>query len=168
MDHLSIRQHRWIEEMGSGKNFVCARIFTLALALAPGLGFSTPAGAENAAAAAPSTEQTAAERGDPKAQYHLGYIYLEGKGVTQDDAQALLWFQKAAEQGFAQAQYVLGFLYQEGRGTPKDDAQAALWFRKAAEQGDAEAQYVLGFLTWGILSQGGKYKRHFLSTGTRF
>ncbi len=40
-----------------------------------------------------------AEAGDDRAQYWLGIMYFEGKGVPQDDVRAYLWFGLAAEQG---------------------------------------------------------------------
>ncbi len=86
----------------------------------------------------------AAEHGDAKAQFNLGNMYYEGKGVTKDDAQAAAWYRKAAEQGDANAQNNLGMMYDIGLGVTKDYAQAAVWFRKAAEQGDANAQFMLG------------------------
>ncbi len=87
-----------------------------------------------------------AERGDAKAQYHLGVMYSKGEGVPQDDAKAVKWYRKAAEQGHASAQNNLGVLYFKGKGVPQDDAEAARWYRKAAEQGDAYAQYALGIM----------------------
>jgi len=44
-----------------------------------------------------------AEQGVPLAQYTLGLLYLEGKGVPQDKAEAIKWFRKAAKQGHAEA-----------------------------------------------------------------
>ncbi|HIF9081733.1 TPA: tetratricopeptide repeat protein, partial [Photobacterium damselae] len=44
-----------------------------------------------------------AKQGDAKAQYYLGMMYLEGKGLPQDDKRATHWFQKAAKQGDAEA-----------------------------------------------------------------
>ncbi len=40
-----------------------------------------------------------AEAGDDRAQYWLGIMYFEGKGVPQDDVRAYLWLSLAAEQG---------------------------------------------------------------------
>lgn len=40
-----------------------------------------------------------AELGDMDAQYAMGLIYAEGRGVRQDDAQAFLWLTLAGEQG---------------------------------------------------------------------
>jgi len=85
-----------------------------------------------------------AEQGDAKAQYDLGALYLSGRGVKQDDAEAAKWFRKAAEQGDAKAQFNFGVMYYEGRGVPQDDAEAVKWFHKAAEQGHAPAQSSLG------------------------
>ncbi len=71
-------------------------------------------------------------------------MYLIGRGVPQDYAEALKWYRKAAEQGDAKAQYDLGSMYGTGRGVTQDYAEAARWYRKAAEQGNAKAQYHLG------------------------
>ena len=62
-------------------------------------------------------------------------MYHKGKGVPQDDAEAVKWYRKAAEQGNADAQNWLGWMYQNGKGVPPDDAEAVEWYRKAAEQG---------------------------------
>jgi TPR repeat protein len=45
-----------------------------------------------------------AEEGDAKAQFTLGTLYSNGKGVPQDDAEAARWFRMAAEQGNEKAQ----------------------------------------------------------------
>lgn len=87
-----------------------------------------------------------AEKGDPVAQYRLGDMYAEGKGVVRDDATAMKWFQRAADQGNADAQYNVGASYAEGLGVAKNDDVAARWFKRAAEQGMAYAQINLGLL----------------------
>ena len=40
-----------------------------------------------------------AEGGDHRAQYWLGIIYFEGRGVPRDDVRAYYWLSLAAEQG---------------------------------------------------------------------
>jgi len=85
-----------------------------------------------------------AEQGDATAQYFLGDAYDFGKGVPEDDAEAVRWYRLAAEQGSARAQVNLGFAYANGQGVPEDYAEAVRWYRLAAEQGDADAQYNLG------------------------
>ena len=47
----------------------------------------------------------AADRGNADAQVSLGYMYLHGRGVPQDDALAVTWYRKAADQGNADAQF---------------------------------------------------------------
>jgi TPR repeat protein len=85
-----------------------------------------------------------AEQGDADAQFNLGWMYADGKGVPEDYAKAVKWYRKGAEQGDARAQYNLGLIYNSGEGVPQDYAEAAKWFRKAAEQGYAAAQNKLG------------------------
>ena len=80
-----------------------------------------------------------AEQGDAVAQGLLGVMYATGRGVPQDDAEAVRWYRLAAEQGQALAQYNLGVMYANGRGIPQDDVEAVRWWRLAAEQGHAGA-----------------------------
>ena len=87
-----------------------------------------------------------AEKGDPAAQYLLGTLYVEGKGVERDDTTAFTWFQRAANQGDARAQYNLGASYVEGAGVQKSETEAAKWFLRAANQGMAFAQLNLALL----------------------
>lgn len=126
-----------------------------ALAIAAALGAPAAAGPledandayrEKAYAKAAELWQPLAEQGDAEAQYSLGTLYAEGKGVEQNDATAFLWFQRAANQGVAAAQYNVGASYATGAGIGKSDVDAARWFRRAADQGMAFAQLNLGLL----------------------
>ena len=87
-----------------------------------------------------------AEQGDAKAQFRLGYIYYQGKGVPQDYAEAVRWYRKAADQGDPNAQTDLGSMYYQGKGVPQDYAEAVRWYRKAADQGHAWAQDGVAFM----------------------
>jgi TPR repeat protein len=87
-----------------------------------------------------------ADSGLAAAQYRIGVMYAEGKGVATSDAEAALWFERAAVQGDAAAQYDLGASYAEGVGVRKDAVTAAKWFRRAADQGFALAQLNLGLM----------------------
>ena len=87
-----------------------------------------------------------ADTGMAEAQYALGIMYDYGKGVPENDAEAVKWYRKAADQGYVKAQYNLGYMYANGEGAPENDAEAVKWYRKAAEQGDADAQGGLGFM----------------------
>jgi uncharacterized protein len=109
-----------------------------------------------------------AEQGDDVAQFDLGVMYNEGRGVPRDYVQAAKWYRRAAIQGNADAQFNLGMLYErhrytgaakwyreaadqgledaqlgllyaKGQGVPRDDVQAYMWFELAAAQGDQSA-----------------------------
>ena len=93
----------------------------------------------------------AADQGDAQAQYDLGCMYEEGRGVKQDSAKAMQCHLKAAEQGHAKAQYELGLTYSKLPPNKKNEEEAIKWiqlamegFRQAAIGGDAEAQCRLG------------------------
>jgi TPR repeat protein len=87
-----------------------------------------------------------AEQGDAGAQYSLGIMYRNGKGVPQDLGEAIKWYRRAADQGNPFAQYNLGVMYDEGRGVAQSDSEAMAWYRKAANLGDARALYNLGVM----------------------
>ena len=87
-----------------------------------------------------------AEQGHANAQYNLGLMYDEGRGVPQDYAEAVKWYRKAAEQGTARAQANLGTMYANGHGVPRDYGEAVKLYKKAAEQGNAVALNNLGFM----------------------
>jgi TPR repeat protein len=81
-----------------------------------------------------------AEQGYAAAQYYLGFMYANGHGVPQDDAQAVSWYRKAAEQGDVGAQYLLGNAYYSGTGLPQDYVQSHKWRNLAASRAFAESQ----------------------------
>lgn len=49
----------------------------------------------------------AASAGHAEAQYHLGLLFLAGKGVVDSQEEAARWFRKAADQGHAEAKRAL-------------------------------------------------------------
>ena len=87
----------------------------------------------------------AAEQGHVTAQYYLGSMYYDGKGVEQNLEKALYWTKKAAEQGHAVAQHALGNMYYDGEGVEQNLENALYWTKKAAEQGHLPSQFNLGF-----------------------
>ena len=86
----------------------------------------------------------AAELGCVVAQYKLGCMYDNGKGVPQDFYKAIEWYHKAANHGDMNAQYRLGYMYDNGQGVPQDSTKAFAWYLKAADQGQKSARYRLG------------------------
>ncbi|KAF9079517.1 hypothetical protein BGX27_006328, partial [Mortierella sp. AM989] len=57
----------------------------------------------------------AAIEGDPNAQYNVGDIYQNAKGIPQDLFKAATWYLRAAIHGLAIAQYKLGQMYSHGQ-----------------------------------------------------
>lgn len=94
---------------------------------------------------AASQTRTRAEQGDALAEYELGRLYYQGKGVPQSYEEAFRWYLEAANKGSAKAQFSLGDMYYRGVGVPKDYAEALRWIQKAADQGDAKAESALGY-----------------------
>ncbi len=103
-----------------------------------------PARAETPSAVDLAQVRAKAEQSDPDAQNTLGNAYSNARGVNQDFAAALTWYQKAAESGFAPAQFNLGLAYELGRGVGADPYQAFKYYMMAAEQGFAPAQFNVG------------------------
>lgn len=88
--------------------------------------------------------ERAAEAGNATAQFQLGLLYLEGKGVDVNPEFAARWFELAAEQGHVAAQNNIGSLYESGRGVEQSYARAFEWYERAAKQNDLFAQNNLG------------------------
>lgn len=85
---------------------------------------------------------TAAMKGDVKAEYNIGLLYLGEYLGEPDKAKALEWFESAADKEFVPAESMVGSLYMEANDLKKAEA----YFRKAAEHGEPTAQYNLGAL----------------------
>jgi TPR repeat protein len=80
-----------------------------------------------------------ADQGDADAQYNLGIMYDNSKGVPENYAEAVKWYRKAAEQGYAAAQFELGLMYESGIGVPENNIGAYAWWSMAKTQGHPNA-----------------------------
>ena len=85
-----------------------------------------------------------ANEGDFRSQYYVGYLYLNGLGVTQDIRQGVDYLKKSLEQNYDMAQSLMAFLYEEGHVIPQDKEKALELYKKAAEQNNASANLNLG------------------------
>lgn len=74
------------------------------------------------------------------AQFDIGYMYENGKGVKTNNEQAFKWYERAAKQGHSDAQTSLGHMYSRGSSVPQDYNQAVYWYQQAARQGNSRAQ----------------------------
>ena len=77
-----------------------------------------------------------AEDGSQLAQFELGNMYENGRGVLQDYAEAVRWYRLAADQGNAMAQSNLGYMYGLGYGVLQDNVMAHLWYNIGAANGN--------------------------------
>jgi len=75
--------------------------------------------------------KASAEAGQAEAQFDLGVLYAQGRGVQRDLTEAAGWYRKAAEQGNAEAEFALGQMYSRGWGVPRDEVDAMRWFQMA-------------------------------------
>lgn len=88
--------------------------------------------------------KSAADSGDPRAQYELGNRFHIGKGVPKDPTEAVDWWQKSAAQKFSPAELSLGLAYANGDGVPKNEPEGIKLCRLAAESGFARAEETMG------------------------
>lgn len=82
-----------------------------------------------------------AEAGNAVAQAGVAAMYELGRGVEQDDAEAVEWLRQSAGQGNLDAQRNLAGKYYQGCGVEQNYEEAAKWFMKGAEQGDLSCQF---------------------------
>ena len=80
-----------------------------------------------------------ARQGNVAAEYHLGVLYENGQGVSQDYVEAAKWYQAAAKHGNIPAEVRLGILCENGKGIIQDRTEAYMWFSVAAAQHSSEA-----------------------------
>lgn len=97
----------------------------------------------------PTSLRTAAQQGDPAAQFEVAARFAEGKGMKQDFQQAITWYTRASQKGFIPAQYRLATLYERGLGMPADITRAKVWYRRAADQGNVKSMHNLAVLAAG-------------------
>ena len=94
-----------------------------------------------------SLTMLASDQGLPVADYTLGLVYENGRGLPKDAVRAIRLFTRAADNGLADAQVRLGIIYGTGAdGQPMDEAKAAALFKLAATQGNRSGQFNLGLL----------------------
>ncbi|AWT60220.1 MAG: Secretory immunoglobulin A-binding protein EsiB [Candidatus Moanabacter tarae] len=80
------------------------------------------------------------------AQYNMGVIYEEGRGVPTDMKEALIWYKKAADNGHNKAQFRIGKFHQDAYFGKPDFKAAVKWYKKAANQDHISADTHLAHL----------------------
>ena len=82
---------------------------------------------------------TAADKGNPSAQFALGMRLFHGEGIGADKNKAAEWFGKAAAQGHVGAAAMLGRMYLNGDTVVKDMVKGYRLLERAAANGSALA-----------------------------
>jgi TPR repeat protein len=83
---------------------------------------------------------------DPRLNYVLGVISMDGLGKRVNKQEARRFLQKAAAQGHLEATYRLGKLYSTGKLKAQAYVVAVKWFEKAVSKGHVASQYSLAKL----------------------
>ena len=90
--------------------------------------------------------QRAADLGNADAMMGMSWIYGNGRGVPEDDAEATRWRKMSAEHGNPVAMSSIAYDYEQGKGVTQDYVEAMRWYRKAADRDDARAMWSVGHL----------------------
>lgn len=91
--------------------------------------------------------QKAADQGHLDAEYSMGILLLNGRGVEQSVQKGCDYLLKSGMKGQTTALYVLGMTHIEGtNGIRKNEVIGTFLFKNAAVQGDPEAQWALSTL----------------------
>ena len=88
----------------------------------------------------------AAKQDDGEAQYRLGTLYRDGKGVLADASSAAGWFERAAGNGHLAARHAVAMAYLLGRGRSADPAKAIGQLKATAEAGHGASHLVLAHM----------------------
>lgn len=77
-----------------------------------------------------------AQAGNAAAQFNLGLLYYDGRGLPQNYSEAAKWFERSANQGYAKAQHNLGAMYGTAKGVKRDYGAAYMWLSLCAAGGE--------------------------------
>lgn len=83
----------------------------------------------------------AADEGNSQAQYNYGNCRKEGRGVTENNEEAVRYFKMSADQNNKDGLNEYGIALQEGLGIQQNVAEAKKYIKMAADLGNCLAQY---------------------------
>lgn len=128
---------------------LCAACLCVLAALSPEIraqGLApTRAAAVADGAAIDALVERARKKQDADAEYALGMMTHEGRGLARNAGQAFRLMERAAGRGHPEACNMLGYFFEHGLGTGADTDRALAWYRRGAEAGSARAQTNLGW-----------------------
>jgi len=103
--------------------------------------------------------QRAAAQGNPRAQFDLGVMYLQGNGVVKNERLAFNYFHKAARKNHSEAKFQMGLCFAQGRGVRKQSQLARYWFKLAAKSGHSKAMVYLASIEKSLNLQHGHNRK---------
>ena len=74
-----------------------------------------------------------AREGSANAQYNVGLLFQQGRGIKQNYKKASQWYLAAANQGHFAAQNNIGSLYRRGKGVGLNYKSAVYWYQQALQ-----------------------------------
>ncbi len=84
---------------------------------------------------------------DPEAQYHLGRLYLLGKGAPKDSIQAARWLRLSANKGDHRAQALLGSMLFKGDQVSRQAALGLFWLIVAKDAAGPDEAWITDMYT---------------------
>jgi TPR repeat protein len=84
---------------------------------------------------------------DPEAQYHLGRLYLFGKGAQKDAIQAARWLRLSADKGDHRAQALLGEMLFKGDEVSRQAALGLFWLIIAKDGAGPDERWITDMYT---------------------
>ena len=87
----------------------------------------------------------AARQGHAHSASTVGWMYLDGFGVTGNEKLGIDWLTFGAEKGDVFGQNMLADCYFRGKGVTRDLKKAEMWYREAANQESKDGQFMLGY-----------------------
>jgi len=84
-----------------------------------------------------------AKDGNVKAMYDLAEEYYSGIGRIQNQANALVWFERAANKNHIESMYRTAQMYEKGISTPINLRIAFNYYLQAAEKGHFASQLIV-------------------------
>jgi uncharacterized protein len=95
---------------------------------------------------------------DPEAQYHLGRLYLLGKGAPKDAIQAARWLRLSANKGDHRAQALLGGMLFKGEEVSRQAALGLFWLIVAKDAARPDEAWITDMYT-NALAQANESER---------
>lgn len=75
-----------------------------------------------------------AQAGDIACQFSLGYMYANGKGMQQNDQEAVYWYRRSAQGGYAKGLIAMAEAFDLGRGVKQNHIAAYVLAKAAADK----------------------------------